>query len=52
MRNITVLAVKGAKEEVDSVGVGDGVAEYWDQLEILAQLHHADALGNDRRFKP
>lgn len=44
--------MKGAKEEVDSVGAGDGVAEYWDQLEILAQLHHADASGNDRRFKP
>lgn len=52
MRNITVLAVKGVKEEVDSVAVGDGVAENWDQLKTLAQLHHADALGSDRRFKP
>lgn len=52
MGNITVLAVKGVKEEVDSVAVEDGVAEYWDQLKPLAQLHHADALGSDRRFNP
>lgn len=47
-----VLAVKGVKEEVDSVAVEDGVAECWNKLKILAQLHHADALGNDRRFQP
>lgn len=35
MRNITVLAVKGVKEEVDSVAVGDGVAENRDQLKTL-----------------
>lgn len=52
MRNTTVLAVKGVKEEVDSVAVGDEVADNWDQLKIVAQLHHADALGSDRRFKP
>lgn len=36
MRNTTVLAVKGVKEEVDSVAVGDGVADFWDQLETVA----------------
>lgn len=44
--------MKGVKEEVDSVAVEDGVADYWNKFEILAQVHHADALGSDRRLIP